>query len=256
MDFKLLYYVINMVSFDTFLDILSMLATFGGALVGALIAGLFTLAAIKIDKKAQRKREEKQIKTRLLFEVDNLIAFNHTIADNLFIKNESERIGFLKNFVLYDKKNRINLTLLEMEKFRYLLLHDCLNHRDDENKIYEKFKEKGNSKQSISLSSEKLHKVKFFLSNTEKNGKLCIHIDRNSILRLKEFNSNLQDLSHLIYVLSSEELNVLYGIKQTIKIIIENTQETSSDYIYEIDRYYFVHNILINQLNIMCKNIL
>ncbi|MEX6342421.1 hypothetical protein AB6E71_13710 [Staphylococcus arlettae] len=96
MDFKLLYYVIKMIPIDTIVSILGLFATFGGALVGAFIAGLFTLKAInkdleerkqtaEKDKEENRQREEKKIKTRLLFEMDNLIMFNHEIAENIYI---------------------------------------------------------------------------------------------------------------------------------------------------------------------------
>lgn len=267
MDFKLLYYVIKMIPIDTIVNILGLFATFGGALVGAFIAGLFTLKAInkdleerkqtaEKDKEENRQREEKRIKTRLLFEMDNLMMFNHEIADNIYLNNPSKKMEFLKNFVLYDKKNTINLTLSELEKFRYLLKHNYLSYEDKENEIYEKFLEEYDSNNSIRLPSNKLKKVKAFLDNTKNEGEMCMNVNKNSILRLKDFNINLQDLSHLLYILNTEELNVLYGIKQTIKIIIENAQENDKDFIYEVDKYYFLHNILINQLNVMCKNIL
>lgn len=267
MDFKLLYYVIKMIPIDTIVSILGLFATFGGALVGAFIAGLFTLKAInkdleerkqtaEKDKEENRQREEKRIKTRLLFEMDNLMMFNHEIADNIYLNNPSKKMEFLKNFVLYDKKNTINLTLSELEKFRYLLKHNYLSYEDKEEEIYKKFLEVYDSDISIDLPSDKIKKVKSFLDNTKNEGKMCWHVDKNSILRLKDFNNNLQELSHLIYVLSTEELNVLYGIKQTIKIMLENAEETERDFFYMVDKYYFLHNILINQLNVMCKNIL
>lgn len=267
LDFKLLYYVIKMIPIDTIVNILGLFATFGGALVGAFIAGLFTLKAInkdleerkqtaEKDKEENRQREEKRIKTRLLFEMDNLMMFNHEIADNIYLNDDSKKMEFLKNFVLYDKKNTINLTLSELEKFRYLLKINCLSYEDKEEEIYKKFLEVYDSDISIDLPSDKINKVKSFLNNTKNEGKMCLNVDKNSILRLKDFNINLQELSHLIYVLSTEELNVLYGIKQTIKIILENAQETDKDFIYKVDKYYFLHNILINQLNVMCKNIL
>lgn len=267
MDFKLLDYVIRMIPIDTIVNILGLFATFFGALAGAFIAGHYTLKAInkdleerkitaKKDKEEHRQREEKKIKTRLLFEMDNLIAFNNTIADNLFRENSVERLRFLRNLILYDKNSDVNLSLLEMKKLRELLLNNHLNYKDDETQIYKKFEEVNGSSFSIVLSSEKIKRVKGFLNNTEQVGEMCLYVDGNSLLRLKEFNSNLQELSQLIYVLSSDELNMLYGIKQTIKIIIENILETKSGNIYKIDKYYFVHNILINQLNVMCKNIL
>lgn len=267
LDFKLLYYVIKMIPIDTIVNILGLFATFGGALVGAFIAGLFTLKAInkdleerkqtaEKDKEENRQREEKRIKTRLLFEMDNLMMFNHEIADNIYLNDDSKKMEFLKNFVLYDKKNTINLTLSELEKFRYLLKINCLSYEDKEEEIYKKFLEVYDSDISIDLPSDKINKVKSFLDNTKNEGKMCLNVDKNSILRLKDFNINLQELSHLIYVLSTEELNVLYGIKQTIKIILENAQETDKNFIYRVDKYYFLHNILINQLNVMCKNIL
>lgn len=126
MDFKLLYYVIKMIPIDTIVSILGLFATFGGALVGAFIAGLFTLKAInkdleerkqtaEKDKEENRQREEKKIKTRLLFEMDNLIMFNHEIAENIYLDDKLKRIKFLKNFVLYDKMNTINLTLSQVQ---------------------------------------------------------------------------------------------------------------------------------------------
>ncbi|EGQ1387172.1 hypothetical protein I2P67_002614 [Staphylococcus aureus] len=267
MDFKLLDYVIRMIPIDTIVNILGLFATFFGALAGALIAGIFTLIALKADLKDRRessnkekeeykKREDKKIKARLLFEMDNLMMFNHEVADNIYLNDNSKKMEFLKNFVLYDKKNTINLTLLELEKFRYLLKHNYLSYEDKENEIYEKFVEEYDSNISISLPSNKLKKVKAFLNNTKNEGEMCMNVNKNSILRLKDFSINLQDLSHLLYILNTEELNVLYGIKQTIKIIIENAQETDKDFIYKVDKYYFLHNILINQLNVMCKNIL
>lgn len=267
LESKLLYYVIKMIPIDTIVNILGLFATFGGALVGAFIAGLFTLKAInkdleerkqtaEKDKEENRQREEKRIKTRLLFEMDNLMMFNHEIADNIYLNNPSKKMEFLKNFVLYDKKNTINLTLSELEKFRYLLKHNYLSYEDKEEEIYKKFLEVYDSDISIDLPSDKIKKVKSFLDNTKNEGEMCWHVDKNSILRLKDFNNNLQELSHLIYVLSTEELNVLYGIKQTIKIMLENAEETERDFYYRVDKYYFLHNILINQLNVMCKNIL
>lgn len=267
LDFKLLDYVIRMIPIDTIVNILGLFATFFGALAGAFIAGHYTLKAInkdleerkqtaEKDKEENRQREEKKIKTRLLFEMDNLMMFNHEIAENIYLDDKSKRIEFLKNFVLYDKKNTINLTLFELEKFRYLLKNNCISYEDKEEEIYKKFLEVYDSDISIDLSSDKIKKVKSFLDNTKNEGEMCLNVDKNSILRLKDFNINLQELSHLIYVLSTEELNVLYGIKQTIKIILENAQETDKDFIYRVDKSYFLHNILINQLSVMCKNIL
>lgn len=266
MNFKLLDYVIKMIPIDTIVNILGLFATFGGALVGAFIAGLFTLKAInkdleerkqtaEKDKEENRQREEKKIKTRLLFEMDNLIKFNEEIAECLYLKDNSKKLAFLQNFVLYDKNNTFNLSLLELDKFKYLYKKHHLSHRDKGKPIAEKFEDYYDSNISISLPSEKIEKIESFLENTKEKGKRCI-VDKNSILRLKDFNSNLQDLSHLLYVLSTEELNVLYGLKQTIKIIIENSQEDEGVFLFQIDRNYFLYNILINQLNVICKNIL
>ncbi len=267
MDFKLLYYVIKMIPIDTIVNILGLFATFGGALIGAFIAGLFTLKAInkdleerkqtaEKDKEENRQREEKKIKTRLLFEMDNLIKFNEEIAEGLYLNDNLKKLAFLRNFVLYDKNNTFNLSLLELDKFKYLYKKHYLSHRDQGKEIAEKFEDYYDSNISISLPSEKIEKIESFLENTKEKGKWCMRVDKNSILRLKDFNSNLQDLSHLLYVLSTEELNVLYGLKQTIKIIIENSQEDKGVFLFQIDRNYFLYNILINQLNVICKNIL
>ena len=59
LDFKLLYYVIKMIPIDTIVNILGLFATFGGALVGAFIAGLFTLKAINKDLEERKQTAEK-----------------------------------------------------------------------------------------------------------------------------------------------------------------------------------------------------
>ncbi|MGS0657484.1 hypothetical protein ACU44U_10730 (plasmid) [Staphylococcus arlettae] len=197
MDFKLLYYVIKMIPIDTIVNILGLFATFGGALVGAFIAGLFTLKAInkdleerkqtaEKDKEENRQREEKRIKTRLLFEMDNLMMFNHEIADNIYLNDDSKKMEFLKNFVLYDKKNTINLTLSELEKFRYLLKNNCLSYEDKEEEIYKKFLEVYDSDISIDLPSDKIKKVKSFLDNTKNEGEMCLNVDKNKKYIIKK----------------------------------------------------------------------
>lgn len=265
---RFVIFLVGIDSFDTILDILSLLATFGGALIGAFIAGHFTLKAVKKDNEnrletARKEKEEKdnnkikQIKTRLLFEIDNLMIFNNEVAKNLFSK-DFERLQFKNNLVLYSPDNKkLNLTFYEMEKLRYLVIANKLSNFDKKENILEKFSDKEEKGKVINLSKDKIEVVYKFLSNTDKKGESCFKINKSSIIRLEDFYENLKDLSHLIYILDREELNILYLAKQVIKLIIENSTkiDSSDDYHYTLDINYFTYNILISEINYICKDI-
>lgn len=247
-----------------------MFATFGGALLGAFIAGRYTMKAVendledrkktaKIEKEEEKLNKIKQLKAVLLFEMDNLLMFNHTIAHNLLPKKDLQRISFLKSLVLYDVKNdEVNLTLKEMERLKKLITYHELNESDSEEKIKLKFNEAQKEDDNIKISKKKAKVIKDFLENFKYLDEACLNVNVRYVKQLEEFNGKIQDVSSLLFILNKDEINILYGIKQLIKSIKEDVQisETGNRRvgIYKVDRNFFLLNILISELNYMSQS--
>lgn len=247
-----------------------MFATFGGALLGAFIAGRYTMKAVendledrkktaKIEKEEEKLNKIKQLKAVLLFEMDNLLMFNHTIAHNLLPKKDLQRISFLKSLVLYDVKNdEVNLTLKEMERLKKLITYHELNESDSEEKIKLKFNEAQKEDDNIKISKKKAKVIKDFLENFKYLDETCLNVNVRYVKQLEEFNGKIQDVSSLLFILNKDEINILYGIKQLIKSIKEDVQisETGNRRvgIYIVDRNFFLLNILISELNYMSQS--
>lgn len=247
-----------------------MFATFGGALLGAFIAGRYTMKAVendledrkktaKIEKEEEKLNKIKQLKAVLLFEMDNLLMFNHTIAHNLLPKKDLQRISFLKSLVLYDVKNdEVNLTLKEMERLKKLITYHELNESDSEEKIKLKFNEAQKEDDNIKISKKKAKVIKDFLENFKYLDETCLDVNVRYVKQLEEFNGKIQDVSSLLFILNKDEINILYGIKQLIKSIKEDVQisETGNRRvgIYKVDRNFFLLNILISELNYMSQS--
>lgn len=247
-----------------------MFATFGGALLGAFIAGRYTMKAVendledrkktaKIEKEEEKLNKIKQLKAVLLFEMDNLLMFNHTIAHNLLPKKDLKRVSFLKSLVLYDVENdEVNLTLKEMERLKKLVTYHELNEGDSEEKIKIKFNEDQREDNNIKISEKKAKVIKDFLENFKYLNEICLDVNVRYVKQLEEFNGKIQDISSLLFILNKDEINILYGIKQLIKSIKEEVQISEIGNrrvgIYKVDRNFFILNILINELNYMSQS--
>lgn len=217
--------------------------------------------ATKIEKKEEKLNKVKQLKTVLLFEMDNLMNFNRTISHNLLLEKDYERVLFLKRLILYDRNNpKDNLTLKEMEKLKTLILYYDINENDKIEDIKIKFNKgqrENNDIFNIKISDEKAELIVDFLKNFKYLNKQCLEVNVRDIKQLEEFNEKIQDFSSLLFILSRDEINVLYGIKQLIKSVIEEIQISKKGDrkvgIYKIDRNFFLLNILINELNYMAQ---
>lgn len=224
---------------------------------GALISGIISLSVawftLWSKEKSDKKNTENQLKTKLLFFITNLTDFRDEVF-KVVSKNRNEEYDYKNKSVLQDNDSGYKLNLEELILLKDILIYKELSDSSTVENIKDVFKNEvhkksvnNKNKDRITLCDEKANLIKTFLELPIINRKVVI--DQEKIIsNLNVFKTLLEDSATEFYILSMEEINVLYQTKIIIEVIIHKIIKKN----YNIDSDFLIFLVLINCINELC----
>lgn len=224
---------------------------------GALISGIISLSVawftLWSKEKSDKKNTENQLKTKLLFFITNLTDFRDEVF-KVVSKNRNEEYDYKNKSVLQDNDSGYKLNLEELILLKDILIYKELSDSSTVENIKVVFKNEvhkksvnNKNKDRIILCDEKANLIKTFLELPIINRKVVI--DQEKIIsNLNVFKTLLEDSATEFYILSMEEINVLYQTKIIIEVIIHKIIKKN----YNIDSDFLIFLVLINCINELC----
>lgn len=169
-------------------------------------------------------------------------------------KNRNEEYDYKNKSVLQDNDSGYKLNLEELILLKDILIYKELSDSSTVENIKDVFKNEvhkksvnNKNKDRITLCDEKANLIKTFLELPIINRKVVI--DQEKIIsNLNVFETLLEDSATEFYILSMEEINVLYQTKIIIEVIIHKIIKKN----YNIDSDFLIFLVLINCINELC----
>lgn len=237
---------------------------------GSILIALFTsFITVYLTNFFNKKKVRRNIINKLNFSLDDILEFREYIFKEL----DSEYKKINNERVLYKIRNQTNIThfkngklALNKEKIHMLinlLIYRELNENSSYKEVIEVFREKkykfsinNKKKKSIKLSKKEGKLISEFLKSYAYFNKKEINnyfkLSDDLLVHLKDYLNLLENLLNDFYVLTQEELDILYKLKGYLKRYIGlkgNDFEVTWDFYNFILMIIYINRIYLNEIS-------